>query len=191
MPLKRCNTISQHLSAAPSSHFHLYCTRSCQVRRKRRRTAYACIRSFSSDNPTTQASLPQSCFLACLPSLASVFLRPHRFLMASNCLSCSFFTVGAEQHRLMKNCEHSNFSAKFTRVHCFGSSARSRRISSISSLPRWYFFSYWERTGRRRLTEEEGAESRGEVVGVSRGAGARVCSFLLGSVAGRNLEGVW
>lgn len=141
-------------------------------------------------NPPPHPSLPQSSFLAPLASRASVFFLPHRFLIASNDLSCSFFTAGAEQHRLTKNCEHSNFSANRTRVHCFGSSSRNWRISSICSLPRWYFFSYSGRRGRRRLAGL-GVAPGAEVVVEEGGGVARVCSFLLGSLAGRNFEGVW
>merc|ERR1719450_686868 len=82
-----------------------------------------------STSPHSHTSLPQSAFLVCLSSLASVFLRPHRLLISASSLSRCSLISGAQQHRLTKYCEHWNFSASFTRVHCLGFSARRRRIS--------------------------------------------------------------
>ena len=131
---------------------------------------------------THQASLPQPAFLVCLSSLASLFLRPHFFLICSSSFSLSALISGATQHKLTKNCEHSNFSASRTLVHIRGSSARSRRISSICSWVRWYFFSYCGRTGANLLA------GRCSEVGVE---GAKEWRFRLGSLLGRNFCGVW
>lgn len=135
------------------------------------------------------ASLPQSFFLSARASLASVFRRPHRFLISSSCFSCSALISGAAQHRLMKNCEHSYFSANRYLVHLRGSSFRSFRISSTCSGVMWYFFSYIGRTGFN-------CDAFGVLVGVAEEAGlaaaaTRVCSFLRGSSFGRKSNGVW
>jgi len=137
----------------------------------------------------SQASLPQSPFLVCLSSLASVFLRPHFLFVSANFSSFSCAIIGDEQQRLTKKFEHSNFSAKATRVHFFGSSALNRLISSISAWPRWYFFSYGFRTGFSFCIGDfaaDGDEVAGVEAGVDVEVGASVCSFLLGSDLGRN-----
>lgn len=149
--------------------------------------------SFSDSPDLAQASRPQSAFRVCLSSRASVFRRPHFLLISASCLSCSALISGAQQQRLMKNCEHSNFSASRTRVHFRGSSALSLRISSIWSGPRWYFFSYCGRMdcsafGFRALLCMDVAGVEEDVALVT---GASECNFLRGSEDGRNFSGVW
>lgn len=129
-----------------------------------------------------QTAFPQLCFLVCLSSRASVFVRPHFSLIFSSSVCLCSLICGAEQHKLTKNWLHSNFSANRTRVHWRGSSARSRLISSMSASWRWYFFSY---TGRTAGGSED-VVSEAVVVGRR-----RVCRRRRGSSLGRNFKGVW
>ena len=143
-------------------------------------------------NKHIQPSRPHSTFLVCLSSLASVFLLPHFLFVSANFSSFSFAIIGDVQHKLTKNCEHSNFSANDTRVHVLGSSARSRRISSISTWPRWYFFSYGLRIGCSFCTGVlvDGDEVASAEGGVGAEAVAKEWTLLRGSVWGRNFCGV-
>jgi len=147
------------------------------------------IRALS--NPT-QASLPQSAFLVCLSSLASVFLRPHLLLICASSLSLFSLISGAEQHKLTKNCEHSNFSANFTLVQTLGSVVLSLRISSTWTGVRWYFFSYCARTAVGSTPESFGSCVPEALPGVEGGVELEVGALKrrLGSFGGRNFCGV-
>jgi hypothetical protein len=127
-----------------------------------------------------QTAFPQLCFLVCLSSRASVFVRPHFSLIFSSSVCLCSLICGAEQHKLTKNWLHSNFSANRTRVHWRGSSARSRLISATSASLRWYFFSYTGRTAGGSEVVVLGAVGR-----------RRVCRRRRGSSLGRNFRGVW
>lgn len=149
------------------------------------------------------ASRPQSFFLSDLASLASLFFLPHLSLIASIFASACFARSGAVTHKLTKNCEQLNFSAKRTRLQYNGSSVLNLRISSISTCVRWYCFSYIGRTGFNVFALTcvacRCAAIRAKIDVFSVGArapafdadNASSYSFLRGSDWGRNLLGVW